>query len=103
MPSVFLRYVRQVRACETLGQLEKAKDILARALRRPELNDDEALADMLISLYTNGEGLSDDEATFKQWTIDIMINNDVAGDRVHNIGGAWRKKIDAQFAKFRKN
>lgn len=38
-----------------LGNLEAAKDSVARALRRPDLENDSGLVDRLIDLYTNGK------------------------------------------------
>lgn len=83
-----------------LGNLEAAKDSVARALRRPDLENDSGLVDRLIDLYTNGKGLSDDQGTFKNWMLDICINDRQSSERLSGIKGEWQRRCSAQFVKW---
>ncbi|KAG5353341.1 hypothetical protein C0989_007785 [Termitomyces sp. Mn162] len=56
---------------QRLGDLDAAKDTIARGLRLPRLENNVDLADRLIDLYTDGKGLSDDEGVLENWFLDI--------------------------------
>jgi hypothetical protein len=81
--------------------LEAAKDSVAQALRRPDLENDLGLVDRLIDLYTSGKGLSDDQGTFKDWMLDILIKDRKSSERLPGIKGEWKRRCDAQFAKWK--
>ncbi|GLB35307.1 hypothetical protein LshimejAT787_0208720 [Lyophyllum shimeji] len=95
-------YIRQATAHQLLGYPELAKDAVAAALKLPELENDSGLVDRLIELYTDGKGLSNDEAVFKNWTLDIMINDSKSSERLRGLKGEWRRRLDAQFAKWKR-
>ncbi|KAI4518277.1 hypothetical protein K525DRAFT_208944 [Schizophyllum commune Loenen D] len=95
-------YARQSAALTRMGRTEEAMDILAKALRRPALAEEEGLVDMLIDLQTGGRGLSTDEATFKQWLIDLTINDRASADRVLDLKGAWHRRLNDHMARWKK-
>ncbi|KAG6889743.1 hypothetical protein C0995_015041 [Termitomyces sp. Mi166 len=64
-------YIRQASAYQQLGDLDAAKDTIARGLRLPQLENNKDLVDRLIELYMDGKNLSDDEGVFKDWVLDI--------------------------------
>ncbi|EAU88152.1 hypothetical protein CC1G_03824 [Coprinopsis cinerea okayama7 len=90
-------YIRQATACQRLGRTHEAREAITRALRKKELENDSGLVDKLIELTTDGKGLSNDEAVFKQWMLDIMITDKKTGDLLHGLGGEWKRRISAQF------
>ena len=73
---------------------------ITKALRRKELESDNGLVDKLVEILTDGKGLSDDEGVFKGWILDICINDPKTGDLLDKLGGGWKERINAQFAKF---
>ncbi|TRM61720.1 hypothetical protein BD626DRAFT_570435 [Schizophyllum amplum] len=96
-------YVRQSTAQDLLGDKEKAMDIIAKGLRQPSLANEVGLADRLIELQTNGQGFSSDEAVFKNWLLDAMINDRLSSERLKNFGvNAWRKRVDEHMAQWKK-
>lgn len=97
-----IRYVRQSAAHQVLGNAELSKDVIARALRRPDLEDDNGLVDLIINLHTDGKGLSDDEETFKSWMVEILLNNRQSAKRLSGLKGGWKQRCDAQFAKWKR-
>ncbi|KAF8061481.1 hypothetical protein FPV67DRAFT_281733 [Lyophyllum atratum] len=101
-PNYTKAYIRQATAYQLLGNTELAKDVVARALHSSELENDNGLVDRLVDLYTDGNGLSDDEATFKNWTIDILINDRKGSERLQGLKGEWRRRLDAQFARWKR-
>jgi len=60
------------------------------------------LVDRLIELLTGGKGFSNDEAEFKQWMLDIMINDGKTGERINGLQGEWKRRCDTHFSKFKR-
>ncbi|KAJ8515517.1 hypothetical protein ONZ45_g7062 [Pleurotus djamor] len=87
-------YIRQAAAWQCLGDVEKAKDIIAQALSRSSLEHESGLIDRLIELYTDGQGLSDDEGIFKNWTLDIWVNDRRSAERLKNVKGGWEARLN---------
>ncbi|KAJ8481658.1 hypothetical protein ONZ45_g15235 [Pleurotus djamor] len=87
-------YIRQAAAWQCLGDVEKAKDIIAQALSRSSLEYESGLIDRLIELYTDGQGLSDDEGIFKNWTLDIWVNDRRSAERLKNVKGGWEARLN---------
>ncbi|KAF5387082.1 hypothetical protein D9615_001803 [Tricholomella constricta] len=100
-PAYAKAYIRQATAHQLLGDTELAKDVVARALHLPELENDNGLVDRLIDLYTNGEGLSNNEEIFKNWILDVKINDRRGSERLRGINGEWRRRLDAQFKRWK--
>jgi hypothetical protein len=96
----FDRYARQAVAQEKLGNKAGAVDAVCRAFERPELENEGALVDRLIELLTDGQGLPNDEANFKQWALDIGINVGLNSGKVLKLKGKWRRRMDAKFAQW---
>lgn len=63
---------------------------------------DEGLVNLLINLYTNGKGLSNDGETFKNWMLDIMFNDTPHNLRLKNVKGLWAEKLDAKLKQWNK-
>lgn len=95
-------YIRQSTALQRLGKIDDAQDAIARALRRKDLENDAGLVDCLVDLLTAGQGLANDEETFKNWMLDVLINDRKSAERLKDIGGEWRRRCDAQFSKFKR-
>lgn len=95
-------YIRQSTALQRLGKIDDAQDAIARALRRKDLENDAGLVDCLVDLLTAGQGLANDEETFKNWILDVLINDRKSAERLKDIGGEWRRRCDAQFSKFKR-
>ncbi|KAG6909441.1 hypothetical protein DXG01_000426 [Tephrocybe rancida] len=95
-------YIRQATAYQQAGDLESAKDAIARGLLLPELENEKALVDRLIELYTDGKGFSEDEDIFKTWVLDILINDRRSFQRLGKLQGGWRQRLDAHFTKWPK-
>ncbi|KAH9483734.1 Small glutamine-rich tetratricopeptide repeat-containing protein 2 [Psilocybe cubensis] len=91
---------RQAAANEALGNKDDALDAIARGLRRKELENDVGLVDRLIELMTDGKGLSDDEETYKNWWLDVSINDARSSERLRGIQGEWKKRCAAQLEKW---
>jgi len=89
-------------ALQRLGKMDDAQDAIARALRRKDLENDVGLVDCLVDLLTGGQGFARDEATFKNWMLDVLINDRKSGERLKGIGGEWRRRCDAQFSKYKR-
>ncbi|KAF8226164.1 hypothetical protein L208DRAFT_1454009 [Tricholoma matsutake] len=100
-PSYAKGYIRQATAYQVLGDLESAKDAVARALGRQELENDLGLADRLIDLYTDGKGFPDEEEHFKSWMLEVHHNHKKSSERLRYIGGEWTRRCDAQLAKWK--
>lgn len=96
-----IRYICQATAYQVLGDLESAKDAVARALGRQELENDLGLADRLIDLYTDGKGFPDEEEHFKSWMLEVHHNHKKSSERLRYIGGEWTRRCDAQLAKWK--
>jgi hypothetical protein len=96
------RYIRQATTHQVLGELGNAQDSIARALRRPDLENDNGLVDRLIELQTDGKGFSNDEGVFKNWMLDILINDQASSKRMTGIKGEWHRRCDAHFAKWKR-
>ncbi|PPR04978.1 hypothetical protein CVT24_010436 [Panaeolus cyanescens] len=102
-PSYAKAYARQASALVILGKKDEAIETIIRALKRKDLENESGLVDRLIELLTHGKGLSDDEAIFKQWAIDLIINDKRPFVKsLMDVKGEYRRRIDAQFAKFPK-
>lgn len=95
-----VRYIRQATAYQVLGDLESAKDAVARALHRQELENDLGLVNRLLDLYTGG-GFPDAEVDFKRWMLDVHLNDRKSAERLRDIRGEWTRRCDAQFAKWK--
>jgi hypothetical protein len=52
-------------------------------------------------MQTDGKGLSDDEATFRRWMLDISINDKASAVRVKDLGGEWKRRCELQLAKWK--
>jgi hypothetical protein len=96
------RYVRQASAHEKLGDKPAALRDLRRALGRPELENDNGLVDKFIDLLTDGKGLSNEESEFKSWAVDRMLNQGREGGQLMNAPGEFKRRLDAQFAKWQR-
>lgn len=77
-------------------------DILARALRRKDLEDDNVLVDELVQLYTDRKGFSNDEQEFKSWLSKVTVEDEESKWRLRGVKGEWQKRIDAQLSKWKK-
>jgi hypothetical protein len=93
-------YVRQAAAYQHLKQYQNGVEALTRALRRKELESDKGLVDKLIEILTDGKGLSNDEGVFKSWILDVSINDPKTGEMLSGLGGEWKRRIHAQFARW---
>ncbi|CAA7267660.1 unnamed protein product [Cyclocybe aegerita] len=100
-PGYAKAYVRQATANQLLGKKDDALDAIARALRCKDLENDTGLVDRFIELMTDGKGLSDDEATFKNWTLDVMINDRKSSERLSDIEGEWKRRCDQHLSKWK--
>ncbi len=98
----FNSYFRQATALQALGQTEEAKDVIARALKRNDLENDAGLVDRLIELVTDGEGFSNDEGVFKNMMLDQIINDRRSSERLSDIKGLWEKRCNEQLKKFKR-
>ncbi|KDR73474.1 hypothetical protein GALMADRAFT_612005 [Galerina marginata CBS 339.88] len=92
----------QATASDMLGNTDGALDAIARALRRKDLENDVGLVDRLVELITGGKGFPKDEADFKNWMLDVLINDRKSSERLSGIKGEWSRRCDAQFAKWNK-
>ncbi|KAF8162969.1 hypothetical protein B0H34DRAFT_301903 [Crassisporium funariophilum] len=101
-PSYNKAYIRQATSSRMLGKMDDAQDAIVRALRRKDLENDVNLVDCLIDLMTGGKGMSDNEETFKNWLLDVLINDRKSSTRLRDLGGEWRRRCDVQFAKFKR-
>ncbi|KAH6918910.1 hypothetical protein BKA70DRAFT_1367014 [Coprinopsis sp. MPI-PUGE-AT-0042] len=99
-PSYNKCYVRQAAAFQHLKQYRDAVEAITRALRRKELESDTGLVDKLVEILTDGKGLSDDEGVFKNWIIDVSINDPKSGEMLKGLGGEWKRRINAHFARW---
>ncbi|KAF9036723.1 hypothetical protein BJ165DRAFT_1505529 [Panaeolus papilionaceus] len=52
------------------------------------------LVDRLIDFLTNSEGLSNDEAAFKRWLVDISEGKD--SDHKLTLRGEWDRRINVR-------
>jgi hypothetical protein len=77
-------------------------DILARALRRKDLEANKMLVDELIQLYTDHKGFSNNEDEFQSWLSKVTIEDEVSKWRLRGIKGEWQRRIDAHQAKWKK-
>lgn len=71
-------------------------------MHRKDLESDVGLVDKFVDLLSDGQGLSNDESVFKNWMLDVMINDKskapLWGDG--GIGGEWKRRIDEHFKKW---
>jgi tetratricopeptide (TPR) repeat protein len=95
------RYIRQATSSQMLGKTDDALDAITRALRRKDLENDASLVDRLIGLLTEGKGFSDDEGVFKNWMLDVLINDQKTAANLKGVNGEWKKRCNAQFAKWK--
>ncbi|KAJ7574307.1 hypothetical protein C8J56DRAFT_979339 [Mycena floridula] len=51
--------------------------------------NDHALVQLFIDLFTEGKGFSEDESTFKTFVLDILINDKKSSARLKGLKGAW--------------
>jgi hypothetical protein len=58
------------------------------------------LVDRLIELLTDGKGLSNDEAKFKQWMLDLGVNGGPESRKLLRLKGEWKRQLDAKFAQW---
>ncbi|KDR80071.1 hypothetical protein GALMADRAFT_242300 [Galerina marginata CBS 339.88] len=86
-------YIHLSRAYEALGIYSQAEESLARALRRPEMENDANLVDCMIALQTDREGLPTDKEAFEDWSKWIFGNTD-SGRRMKSVRGLWRKRCE---------
>jgi hypothetical protein len=99
--ALIISYVRQARAYQALCQMSDALDIIAKALHRTDLENDKGLVDVLIELQTDGQGFSNDQATFKNWVLDVLINDKSSAQRLRGLNGEWKRRCDGQLAKWK--
>lgn len=79
-------------AYQALGKRSEAEESIARALRYPEMENDEGLVDLLIFFETHGKGLS--WIDFKS-PAEIKLELTHAaerGERMKSVEGLWRKR-----------
>ncbi|KDR80066.1 hypothetical protein GALMADRAFT_242286 [Galerina marginata CBS 339.88] len=86
-------YIHLSRAYEALGIYSQAEESLARALRRPRLENDANLVDCLIALQTDRKGLPMDKEAFEDWSRRLFGNTD-SSRRMKNVRGLWRKRCE---------
>lgn len=84
-----------------LGKTDNALDVITRALRRKDLENDASLVDRLIELLTGGKGFSDDETIFKNWMLEVLTNDQKSAAKLKGVNGEWKKRCDAQLAKWK--
>lgn len=101
LKDVLNRYIRQATSSQMLGKTDDALDAITRALRRKDLENDAGLVDRLIGLLTEGKGFSDDEGVFKNWMLDVLINNQKTAAKLEGVNGEWKRRCDRQFAKWK--
>ncbi|KAK1226657.1 hypothetical protein PQX77_010369 [Marasmius sp. AFHP31] len=82
-------YFRQARALGTLGKIKETQEVIIRGLKRPELERDSSLAEVLIELQTGGKGLPDDLESFKQWFTGVTETDLESAKRLEGLGCAW--------------
>ncbi|XP_006464176.1 hypothetical protein AGABI2DRAFT_226231 [Agaricus bisporus var. bisporus H97] len=92
-PSYAKGYVRISTAHQRLGNTQKAKEAIARGLRRTDLRDDAGLVDRLIELQTDGKGLSEDEEEFLAWKELILVEDDESAKMMKDVDGLWRRRL----------
>lgn len=71
--------------------------MLSGALQRPDLENSNALVDKFIELITDGKGFPKDEAAFKSWSVDAMLNNRVLSKQISLVKGEFKRRMDASF------
>ncbi|KDR80069.1 hypothetical protein GALMADRAFT_1177526 [Galerina marginata CBS 339.88] len=86
-------YIHLSRAYEALGIYSQAEESLARALRRPQLENDANLVDCLIALQTDRKGLPMDKEAFEDWSR-RLFGNTGSGRRMKNVRGLWHKRCE---------
>jgi hypothetical protein len=96
------RYVRISTAHQRLGNIPKAKESIARGLRRGDLRDDPGLVDRLIQLQTDGEGLSNDEEEFLAWKELILVEDEESARMMKDVEGLWRRRISDHLTQMQK-
>ncbi|KAK1231137.1 hypothetical protein PQX77_005743 [Marasmius sp. AFHP31] len=88
-------YFRQARALGTLGKIKETQEVIIRGLKRPELERDSSLAEVLIELQTGGKGLPDDLESFKQWFTGVTETDLESAKRLEGLGCAWVDRCKA--------
>ncbi|KAF5336558.1 hypothetical protein D9611_006500 [Ephemerocybe angulata] len=86
-------HARLAKVYQASSDLVKAKQVLARALSKPELQDEVGLVDMLIDLQTGEKGLPEDDEEFKLVARRIMYEDEDSAKMVKEINGLWRQRI----------
>jgi hypothetical protein len=95
-------YYYEARALNRLKNTSQAMDVLARALRRKDLENDKMLVHELIQLYTHNKGFSNHEQEFNSWLLEVTVEDEESKWRLRGIKGEWKRRIDAQLAKWKK-
>ncbi|KAF6757819.1 hypothetical protein DFP72DRAFT_890783 [Ephemerocybe angulata] len=86
-------HARLAKVYQANGDLVKAKQVLAQALSKPELQDEVGLVDMLIDLQTDEKGLPEDDEEFKLVARRIMYEDEDSAKMVKDVAGLWRERI----------
>jgi tetratricopeptide (TPR) repeat protein len=94
------RYQKQARAHYRLQNTSKALDVLARALRRKDLENDTSLVDDFIAMYTGEKGFLEDETAFRAWLTKILVEDEESKLRLVGVGGEWQRRVDAHLAQW---
>ncbi|KAL0059382.1 hypothetical protein AAF712_013860 [Marasmius tenuissimus] len=82
-------YFRQARALEAQGKIKEVQEAIIRGLKRPELERDSSLAEVLIELQTDGKGLPDDLESFKEWFTGVTETDLESAKKLEGPGCAW--------------
>ncbi|KAH9478663.1 hypothetical protein JR316_0009121 [Psilocybe cubensis] len=89
-------YMRLARAYQALGQRSDAEEAVARALRLKEMENDEGLVDLLISIQTCGKGLpAPGTELAKEWVSVTFSDDSERAERMKSVNGLWRKRCEA--------
>ncbi|KAF9533411.1 hypothetical protein CPB83DRAFT_782965 [Crepidotus variabilis] len=95
-PSYNKSYIRQASAYQSLGDLDGAKDAIARALKRKDLENDNGLVDRFIELLTNGKGFPDEESLFRDFMQDT-IRDKKSAIRMRGVEGLYKERVISHF------
>ena len=89
-------YLRLSRAHEALGHKYEAQATIVRGLRHKELENHFGLADHLILMQTDGQGLQgfSDRFSFDAWERGILVEDEMSAVIMKDLGGAWKRRCD---------
>ena len=87
------RYARLARAHFVNGDKSLAMDALAKALRRPELENEIGLVGMLIEFQTEGKGLPEDMEQFKAVAKRLIKGDEESAKRMKDVKGLWYRLV----------